>query len=143
MGVRGPKSANQLSVVARFERKRPEPPAELPQAAAGIWRSVVAALPPEWFGLEQHGLLAAYCEHAVAARRLHDLVTTFADEWLLEDAGLARFDKLLQLRARETAAMGMLATRMRLTPQSRYTPQRAATASRQPTASGAPWQFIA
>jgi hypothetical protein len=140
MGVRGPKSAAALAVVQPLPGKqRPEPPPELSKEAAVEWKAVVAALPPEWFTRPSHAVLAAYCEHVVAARRLHDMVASFETVWAADEEGLARLDHLLRLRDRETKALADKATKLRMTNQSHYTPQAAGTAARQGNAR-APWQ---
>ena len=52
---------------------------------------------------------------------------------------LKRYDRLLAMRARESAAVANLATRMRVTQQARHTAQSAATeANRKP--SHKPWE---
>jgi hypothetical protein len=124
-------------------KRRPEPPTELSKDAAAEWRAVVAALPAEWFSRPNWAVLAAYCEHTVTARRLHDLVASFETEWALEEEGLRRLDKLLALRDRETKALADKATKLRLTQQARYTPQAAGTAARKGGDGPAPWQFSA
>jgi hypothetical protein len=63
----------------------------------------------------------------VQARRLAGLINSFETEWLADPEGLARYDKLLAMAARESGVIASLSTKMRLTPQSRYQPGRAAT----------------
>ncbi len=75
-------------------------------------------------------LLAHYCRHVETAIVLSREIDSCAPNWLRREDGLARFDKLLALRARETRAVADSATKLRLTNQARYTPQAAATAAK-------------
>ena len=40
---------------------RPEPPANMGEAAAAVWRSVVGAMRSRWFTGENRDLLVRYC----------------------------------------------------------------------------------
>ena len=46
---------------------RPEPPEDLPPDEAEIWRTVVGAMPPNWFGPQTRGVLRRYCQYACAS----------------------------------------------------------------------------
>lgn len=140
MAQRGRKSAASLAIVASLNDVRPEPPPELTGAQAAEWRAVTAALPAGWFRREQYGLLAAYCQHASAARLLAMMIDSFQAPWLADPDGLARYDKLLAMRERETKSMASLATKMRLTQQARYMPNAAARATANSRTSPAPWE---
>lgn len=121
MGVRGPRSLQALAVVpapsqvARLER--PKAPTELTPEQAIEWRAVVERMPAEWFGRETHSLLSQYCRHAVAARRVAQLI---ADAESGEEFDVETYDRLLKMQEREGRAMSSLATRMRFSQQSAY-----------------------
>lgn len=129
-------------VVSRLADHRPPPPDDLDPEPAAEWRRVVRTMPADWFKSEAFGVLAALCCHSVTARRLSNLVETFELAWTSEDGGLARYDHLLRLRQRETKSVAMLATRLRLTPQSRYTTGSAATAAARDNGGPRPWDPV-
>jgi hypothetical protein len=95
--------------------QRPEPPAELTEEQAHEWRCVVNRLPAEWFPRETHGLLAQYCRHVVAARRVAQLIAEFEAH---EEIDVEQYDRLLKMQEREGRAISSLATRMRISQQS-------------------------
>jgi phage terminase small subunit len=122
MPQRGRKSVAALTVVARLTPQRPPPPEHLTEQQAEEWRAIVDRMPSGYFSREMFGLLAAYCQHASAARVLTGLIDSFKVEWLADPDGLARFNQMLAMRERETKSMANLATKLRMTPQSRYLP---------------------
>lgn len=120
MGMRGPRSSAALSVISSdgieaFER--PRPPADLTDEQAFEWTAIVNRLPADWFGRETEALLAQYCRHIVASRRVAALVTAAEDD---KDCDLKDYDRLLKMQEREGRAMTSLATKMRLSQQSTY-----------------------
>ena len=119
MEGRGRKSTASLAVVASNIEvmDRPRPPAELNREQAAEWISVVDRLPADWFGRETQGLLAQYCRHVVAARRVADLI---AAAELDSECSIKDYDRLLKMQEREGRAMSSLATKMRLSQQSSY-----------------------
>lgn len=136
MATRGRKSAASLSVV-RAEAidivRRPQPPQELTTEQAQEWRAVVDRLPADWFPRETHSLLAQYCRHVVAARRISQLIAAS------ESAGefdLDEYDKLLKMQEREGRALSSLATRMRITQQTTYDKSK-----KKPTSGKRPWDI--
>ena len=116
------KSLAALSVVAPVgveEVRRPMPPAELGDEQKQEWLAVVNRVPAEWFPRETHPLLAQYCRHVVAARRIAQLVERM--ESFQEDGfDIEEYDRLLKMQEREGRALSSLATRMRMTQQSTY-----------------------
>jgi hypothetical protein len=141
MAQRGRKSAEALAIVRPITDHRPPPPDGLTEQQADEWRAIVGRMPSGFFSREMFGLLAAYCQHFSAARVLAGLIDSFKSEWLVDPDGLARFDKLLGMRERETKAMMSAATKLRLTPQSRYMPVGAARAVANAGAGGKrPWE---
>ena len=120
MGTRGRISTASLSVVGvggvEIER-RPPPPSELTHEQAVEWRAVVNRLPATWFPAETHGMLAAYCRHVVAARRVAELVKAVEAD---EEFDIAAYDRALKMQEREGRAISSLATRMRMSQHSTY-----------------------
>lgn len=122
MGDRGRKSAAALSVVKPSDLSpvdRPEAPPELTNEQAHEWNAVVSRMPADWFQRETHGLLAQYCRHVVASRRVADLIESLLNgeaegDWIND------YDRLLKMQEREGRAMSSLATRMRITQHSQF-----------------------
>lgn len=120
MGTRGPRSSASLSVISSsgvevVERLRPPP--ELNEEQAFEWMAVVNRLPADWFGRETQGLLAQYCRHVVAARRVASLIAQAEAD---EECSIKDYDRLLKMQEREGRAISSLATKMRISQQSTY-----------------------
>ena len=131
MGQRGRKSSASMIVVRREWPVRPKPPGSLTAKQKAIWQEVVNSEPAAAFrtaGIRH--LLANLCKHIDTASMLSSQIDSFDPEWLKDEDGLPRFDKFLQLRARETRAVADLCTKLRMTNQSRYTPQAAGVAAK-------------
>jgi hypothetical protein len=141
MASRGRKSAASLTVVPTATPSRPRPPAELSPEAAEEWRAIVARMPADWFSREVQPLLTAFCQHVVRARVLGQQLDDIGAGALADEEGIRLYDRLAKMADRETRAMGLLGTKLRLTHQSRYTPQRAGTAVRNAGLSRKPWEF--
>jgi hypothetical protein len=102
----------------------------------------VASEPAEVFkSAASRVLLTHYCQHVRAAERLSGLIEKFQDQWIADDAGLARFDTLLRLRRAETAAAAAKARALRISNQSRYDKTKLAAAARSASTRPAPWDF--
>lgn len=134
MGVRGRTSSAELSVISGSgitAISRPEPLQELTDEQASEWNEIVNRLPAEWFPRETWPMLAAYCRHAVAARRIGQLI---ADLEGSENFDIKDYDRLLAMQEREGRAISSLATRMRLSQHSSYdkAKTRGIVASRKP-----------
>jgi hypothetical protein len=117
MRQRGRKSSESLSVVPiipGIEVPRPEPPNELTVEQAEVWKMTVGAMKPTWFGAETHPMLVQYCRHVTIANVLAKAIHSTSLK-----ADLNRFCQLTSCFGRESSAIAMLATRMRLTPRSR------------------------
>lgn len=100
---------------------RPDPPKELAEAAAVIWRQVIRDEPAGFFSTTvTQGLLTDYCTRRVSVEIVNAEIAKFKPEWLKEDDGLRRYHLLLRMRDMEMGAATMLATKLRLTNQSRY-----------------------
>jgi hypothetical protein len=130
MRQRGRKSSSSLSVVpVSTEGRRPPPPAYLDPPATKLWKAIVADSPSGWFTVAQEPLLAGFCSHASTAEFISKLIDKARPADLLVDRDkLRRYTRLLGMRARETAALAALATKMRLTQQAQIQPRSAGRA---------------
>ena len=111
------KSANQLAMegitssAPWAEHERPPPPADMPEAAAIVWREVVSSMKARHFLKEAHQLLARYCHAMAECARLES-------ELARVGVGLPGYDRLSQ-RLNSTAATALSYARaLRLTPKS-------------------------
>ena len=137
MGTRGRTSAASLEVAtaAQVERiDRPDAPYDLTDEQSEEWWAVVNRLPADWFPRETHGVLAQYCRHVVASRRVAQLIA--AEEAGEGDLDLARYDQLLKMQEREGRALSSLATRLRITQQATVSPK----TKKPPIAARKPWE---
>lgn len=142
MGKRGPRSLASLSLVpgslARVSRLRM--PAELTEAQKETWLAAVNGKPADWFGDEHVPILLEYVRHVSTAAILTQQIDAFEPEWLKDDDGLRRFDRLTAMRAREAGVINTLARSMRITHQALYRGETAATAQKD-TPRAKPWEF--
>lgn len=141
---RGRKSAKALAIVSTFPAeamKRPPAPSHLTPEQADEWRAVVNSQPADWFPRDTHGMLAQYCRHAAAAKRIAEFIKA-AEKKLaknpLDAKNLDAYDKLLRMQDREGKALSSLATRMRLSQQSRYD-RKIARNNREDASERRPW----
>lgn len=123
MGARGRLSGSELSLVGAASggqitvESRPDPPLDLTAEQSNEWRAVVASLPADWFRRETHALLSNYCRHAIASKRIAQMIDEYESG---EEFDVDTYDKLLRMLQRESASMSSLATRMRMSQQSSY-----------------------
>lgn len=118
MGQRGKLSSAALSVVPLEDQidavPRPRAPADLSAEQAAEWAEVVNRLPADWFPRETLAMLAQYCRHVVAARRVAEIVAKIEGD---EEFDLLAYDRALKMQEREGRALSSLATRMRMSQQ--------------------------
>lgn len=93
---------------------RPIAPPELTDEQAIEWDAIVSRMEADWFGRETHGVLAQYCRHVVAARKVAQLIQACEASNSLD---VEEYDRLLKMQEREGRALSSLANRMRLTQQ--------------------------
>lgn len=113
---RGRVSAADLAIVPMTPLgavERQKPPHDLTDEEVEVWQGVVNAEPADWFSPSTVPLLTQYCRHVVAARQIGEL-----KERATAEMDLPTLDKLLQMQARESAAIALLATKMRIAQQS-------------------------
>ena len=141
---RGPKSAAELTVVTPIGAARPQPPDDLTETQAEVWRNVVDRLPAGWFPRETHDLLAAYCRHVVTHRYISRMIDACETSTLSSDDALADFGKILGLRDREAKAMVAIGRSLRITKASQTRPETAyRAASNNPEGKPRPWERTA
>lgn len=120
MGQRGRKSSASLMIAPGQSVQavdRPDPPDELTEEQGRVWYAVTDSMPADWFGRETHEMLAQYCRHTVAARRVSQLISQLEKA---EEFDVGEYDTLLKMQEREGRALSSLATRMRMTQQTQY-----------------------
>ncbi len=140
MTKRGRRSSASLAVVTvAMEARRPPPPRHLTTNQTQVWRDTVASMPGGWFDRVHEPMLVAYCRHVAASARLAAMVEAFQDEWVGEDGGLQRLDKLLGMCERESRAIIMCARSMRLTQQSQMHPRSAGRSVANEPTGPRPW----
>src|SRR5690625_1677655 len=134
MRQRGRKSAASLEVVASnvSATERPPVPDDLSDEQAAVWQKITNRMPADWSPAETWPLLALYCRHVVAARRVAQLIE---QEETPESVDIEALDGLYKVQEREGRAMSSLATRMRLTEQATYDKSR-----KKPAQVRRPWE---
>jgi hypothetical protein len=145
MAKRGRKSQAEaeqpFAVIEGTFVRRPEPPHDLTEDEAVIWRGVVAGEPAEWFTTEAtRGLLKNYCRHQATADKLTAVINIFEVSWLKSADGVKRFNDLARMRDRQVHAAVSLATKLRLTNQARFSAAAASTATRKTAPGLKPWE---
>jgi hypothetical protein len=122
--------------------QRPEPPAELNECQAEIWRGIVASEDPKFFATAVlRNLLADYCRHREAIAKVNEMVDGFDPDWLRQSDGLSRYRTLLKIREAETRASVSLATKLRMTNQARFTAKAAGAGAARVWHGPKPWEM--
>ena len=115
---RGRKSINALSVVPVIPGQgRPQPPRALDKAEKAVWRSIVGAMPPNWFGLECQPVLRRLCAQIVISEGLEEQLRKVRADGLADSERAARLAEAHRDAAR---AVNQLSQALRLTPKSRW-----------------------
>lgn len=141
MDQRGRKSSAAASLhVVHLPGQWPEPPERLTPSQATMWESIVVTKPHDWFGPDTYPLLVEYIRATEQADVLAKQLEDFDPEWLKDEDGLQRYEKLNRLADAKASSLARLATKMRLSQQSRYSEKAAHTASKQAgSAQAKPW----
>jgi hypothetical protein len=119
MDQRGRKSTAQLSVVqpdGLISIRRPDPPAELDEAEARVWVSVVNSQEAEWFRPETHPLLVEYCRCTCELNYL----SAWKKRLQAECGETKDFKQVSEMQSTARSQLNALARSMRLTQQSTY-----------------------
>lgn len=136
MGARGPQSYVQLTPINGGRGKPPQPDPKLTPSQAAHWKQLTASKPNGWFNRDDLLLLAELC-------RALDMCDRLAERIDAMDVRHGYFESLqnaLGLRDKEVRRVTVLATKLRLTPQSRYDKQLAATFAKIPNGPR-PWHY--
>lgn len=146
MAQRGRKSAASLSAVTIIPGQRPPPPPGLTKEQAEVWKPIVARMPADWFDTAAQILLTELCRHTAICGIISQQIDSFPVDQLTTEEGADRYDKLGRMLDRHSKTIAMLATKLRLAPQSRYDAAKANTAGKN-SAAGAgpsrPWETAA
>jgi hypothetical protein len=104
--------------MAPLERgTRPEPPEELDEEQAAVWRKTVDSMPPDWFTGATFPLLKQYCRLTAG---LDFIDRTLRKIQKSKEPNLREWKRFTQIRRQECKVIAMLATKMRLAQQSSY-----------------------
>lgn len=146
MAQRGRKSAASVAVAAQLgpvlaeNRLRASP--HLSDAEQMVWARLVNDNPASAFTETHRDMMDLYCQHVVTAQVLDDEIKAFDREWLRDDDGLKRYDRLLAMREREVRSASSLATRLRITRQAAADPKTVGRAHSAMGRSRKPWEVV-
>src|SRR5947208_2872573 len=99
MRQRGRKSPSALAVVPLGTIPRQRAPSELTCEETKVWDAVVAAESADWFNGSTRPLLAQFCRHVVAARRVAAMINGLHAEVAAEAAADQRDEAVVMLGA--------------------------------------------
>jgi len=141
MDKRGrPGTFSIINPVATIPGQRLAPPASLGADEIETWRSIVAAMPHDWFSSCAFRLRALVAHIANA----EFLAVAIADFRRTKDARkhTQELNKLLAMLHRETTMISNLSQKLRLVPRARYTMERSRNlVSDVPPDTARPWQI--
>lgn len=115
---RKPKASTELSIVTAMPVERVQrlsAPHDLNDEEIEVWVMVVNSHSADWFTDSIRPLLTQYCRHTIAARRISELLEKIYSS---PNATFNDVSELLQMQARESAALTSIATKLRVTNQS-------------------------
>jgi hypothetical protein len=131
--------AAQVAPVIATSRLAPS--AHLSDAEQLVWCRLVNDSPASAFTETHRDMLDLYCQHIVTSQVLDDEIKSFDREWLRDDDGLKRYDRLLAMREREVRSASSLATRLRITRQATADPKTVGRANSGAGRSRKPWEL--
>jgi hypothetical protein len=117
--TRGGRSATLFTL--KPKQQRLPVPKNLPPEEAKIWREIEGAMPAGFFNDANAFLLRALCSHSATANMLAAEVAKACD-----NNDMVNLNRLSDMHARESRAVGDLSTKLKLTHRSRETPQKSA-----------------
>ena len=146
MAQRGRKSAASIAVAAQVApvvaNNRLRASGHLSDAEQSVWCRMVNDHPAGAFTETHRDMLELYCQHIVTAQVLDDELKAFDREWMRDDDGLKRYDRLLAMREREVRSASSLATRLRITRQATDDPKTVGRANSAMGRSRKPWEVV-
>ena len=120
----------EMSVAPAVELdRRIQPPEDFLPEHQAIWHSITATKPADWFQADCYSILEAYCRHIVSARTIDEKIDQMEQNGFEDAEQFLLYEKLLNMREKQTRTLTSVATKLRLTPQSRYDDRTAATAA--------------
>ncbi len=122
------RSAASLAILQGSKGQLPDAPAHLTPAQAEVWRAVVSTKPVDWFAADSYPVLEGYCLAVDMQNEIAAAINGY-DRSSIAGEGLNHWKALIKLARDQQQHVAMLATKLRLTPQSRYTPKSANTAN--------------
>lgn len=96
--------------------RRQVAPSDLTDEEVEVWNSVVENMPADWFSPPNVPLLAQYCRHVVACKRVGELIKRQAENE--DEFEVDEYDRFLRMQERESRIISALAASMRLAQQS-------------------------
>lgn len=96
---------------------RPEPPEVLDEAERAVWREIVGAMPPNWFGSECQPVLRRLCAQVVISEELEEQLRRVRADG---SADSERTTRLAGAHRDAARAVNQLSQSLRLTPKSRW-----------------------
>lgn len=136
MNKRGRKSADELAVIAVSPVEtveRQSAPHGLTDEETEVWFAVTQCEAADWFSPSTVPLLAQYCKHVIAARRVAELIERATSD---PDLNVVDYDRLLKMQERESRCIASLATKMRISQQATTNHR----GNHKPKASRKPWE---
>ena len=120
MGRRGPKSMADLLIADSPAGivNRPDAPYDFTDEESDVWRTVVNSMLADHFAPSHYPILAQYCRHVIASRRIAQLVERCCEN--TKKFNREELKELLKMQATESLANMRLARSMRLTHQAIY-----------------------
>ena len=112
-----PSAASQAlaTMPAPLERvARQKPPHDLTDEEVEVWSAVVDTEPADWFSPSTVPLLAQYCRHVVAAKRIAELIERATSD---KDLAVSDYARLLKMQREESKVIASMATKMRISQQ--------------------------
>lgn len=121
MGTRGRKSAAALAVIeegfaapTQSLAKMPEPPSYLTPEQHQVWSEVMGSRAGDLIQPQSFNLLIEYCRAVDMGNKISAQLDAFDPQWVADEDGLKRWDKLHQMAARNQGVISTLATKLRL-----------------------------
>jgi hypothetical protein len=96
----------------------------LDEAEKVVWREIVGAMPPNWFGLECQPVLRRLCAQAVISEGLEEQLRKVRADGFADSEHAARLAEAHRDAAR---AVNQLSQSLRLTPKSRWSARTSGT----------------
>lgn len=90
-------------------------PHDLTDEETEVWASVVNSEAADWFTPSSAPLLTQYCRHVIQSRRIAELIEKATSDPALD---VKDYQRLLDMQRGESAALGTLAQKMRISPHS-------------------------